>query len=155
MNRQQQFNNVNVESDTNMNIISDNESKLKQKKVLVTLWSVKTSIGFSEILNWFENTTMSSISAIISISALLNWISPRKYKYIFVYSTISRHRDAKLKTETCLPYVINIVTIDDLWPLLLTWLTSIPAWISNHMLNKVWDEITYPYLNFNGATVEV
>ena len=34
-------------------------------------------------------------------------------------------------------------------------LTLISAWISNHMLNKVWDEITYPYLNFNGATVEV
>ena len=29
------------------------------------------------------------------------------------------------------------------------------AWISNHMLSKVWDEITYPYLNFNGCTAEV
>ena len=27
--------------------------------------------------------------------------------------------------------------------------------ISNHMPGKVWDEITYPFLNFNGATVEV
>ena len=35
-----------------------------------------------------------------------------------------------------------------LWPLLLTW-------INNHMPCKVWDEITYPFLNFNGATVEV
>ena len=34
-------------------------------------------------------------------------------------------------------------------------LTLIPAWISNYMANKVWDEITYPFLNFNGATVEV
>ena len=31
----------------------------------------------------------------------------------------------------------------------------IPAWISNHMPGKVWDEITYPFLNFNGCTVEV
>ena len=31
----------------------------------------------------------------------------------------------------------------------------IPAWISNHMSCNVWDEITYPFLNFNGATVEV
>ena len=30
-----------------------------------------------------------------------------------------------------------------------------PAWISNHMPSKVWDEITYPFLNFNGAAVEV
>ena len=34
-------------------------------------------------------------------------------------------------------------------------LTLIPAWISNHMPGKVWDEITNPFLNFNGATVEV
>ena len=33
-------------------------------------------------------------------------------------------------------------------------LTLIPAWISNHMPSKVWDEITYPLPNFNGA-VEV
>ena len=34
-------------------------------------------------------------------------------------------------------------------------LTLIPAWISNHMPSNMWDEITYPFLNFNGATVEV
>ena len=34
-------------------------------------------------------------------------------------------------------------------------LTLIPAWISNHLPGKVWDEITYPFLNFNGCTVEV
>ena len=34
-------------------------------------------------------------------------------------------------------------------------LTLIPAWIINHMPSKVWDEINYPFLNFNGATVEV
>ena len=34
-------------------------------------------------------------------------------------------------------------------------LTLIPAWISNLMHSKVWDGITYPFLNFNGATVEV
>ena len=26
---------------------------------------------------------------------------------------------------------------------------------SNHMPSKVWDESTYPFLYFNGATVEV
>ena len=33
--------------------------------------------------------------------------------------------------------------------------TLIPAWISNNMPSNVWDEITYPFLIFNGATVEV
>ena len=32
---------------------------------------------------------------------------------------------------------------------------AIPAWLSNHMLSKVWDEVTYPFPNFNGCTVEV
>ena len=57
----------------------------------------------------------------------------------------------------------------DRWPLLLTWIDLIlarisnhmpsklwvPARIRNHMPSKVWDEITYPFLNFNGCTVEV
>ena len=34
-------------------------------------------------------------------------------------------------------------------------LTLIPACISNHTPSKVWDRITYPFLNFNGCTVEV
>ena len=33
--------------------------------------------------------------------------------------------------------------------------TSIPAHISNYFHYKVGDEITYPFPNFNGATVEV
>ena len=36
-----------------------------------------------------------------------------------------------------------------------TCLTLITAWISNYIHYKVWDEITYPFLNFNGCTVEV
>ena len=34
-------------------------------------------------------------------------------------------------------------------------LTLIPAWISKHTPSKIWDGITYPFLNFNGGTVEV
>ena len=40
-------------------------------------------------------------------------------------------------------------------PALFHGLTLIPAWISNYMPGKVWGEITYPFLNFNGCTVEV
>ena len=31
----------------------------------------------------------------------------------------------------------------------------IRPWINNHIHYKVWDEITYPFPNFNSATVEV
>ena len=34
-------------------------------------------------------------------------------------------------------------------------LTLIPAWISNYIHYDVGDEITYPFLNFDSATVEV
>ena len=40
-------------------------------------------------------------------------------------------------------------------PFYLHGLTLIPAWISNYIYYEKWDEITYPLLNFNGATVEV
>ena len=32
---------------------------------------------------------------------------------------------------------------------------KVPAWRDNRMHYKVLDEITYPFQNFNGATVEV
>ena len=48
----------------------------------------------------------------------------------------------------------NII-LKHLWPFYWHGLTFIPAWISNHAPSKVWDEITYPFLNFNGTTVEV
>ena len=34
-------------------------------------------------------------------------------------------------------------------------LTLIPTWLSNYIHYNVWDVITYPFLNFNGCTVEV
>ena len=30
-----------------------------------------------------------------------------------------------------------------------------PTWVNNHIPSKVWDEITYPFPNLNGCTVEV
>ena len=34
-------------------------------------------------------------------------------------------------------------------------LTLIPTWNSNYILYKVWDEIAYPFPNFNDTTIEV
>ena len=45
--------------------------------------------------------------------------------------------------------------LDGLNVIYLHWLTMIPAWISNHLLSELWDDITYPFRNFNGCTVEV
>ena len=45
----------------------------------------------------------------------------------------------------------------DTWgPLLLTWINfNLSIIKSNHMPSKLWDEITYPFPNVNGCTVEV
>ena len=40
-------------------------------------------------------------------------------------------------------------------PFYYNFLTLITAWICHHMSNKVWDEITYPFPNFNNWTIEV
>ena len=40
-------------------------------------------------------------------------------------------------------------------PLLLIWINFNPTMNKNNNHHKVWDEITYPFPNFNGATVEV
>ena len=54
---------------------------------------------------------------------------------------------------------IHIITIPSLvWTnMVLSWMftASIPAWIINYTHYNVWDEITYPFLNLNGTTVEV
>ena len=51
------------------------------------------------------------------------------------------------------PFYWHGLTLVPAW--ISTWLTLVPAWISNHMPNKVWNEITYPFSNFNSLTVEV
>ena len=37
----------------------------------------------------------------------------------------------------------------------ITGLTLVPAWISKCTHHKMWDEIIYPFPNFNGFTIEV
>ena len=37
----------------------------------------------------------------------------------------------------------------------LTNMDWLPAWTNNHMPSKVWNEITYPFPNFSGCTMEV
>ena len=59
--------------------------------------------------------------------------------------------DYKHKRNEVICDVLKINTNNIYWH----GLTLIPAWISNHTSSKLWAEITYPYPNFNGCTVEV
>ena len=51
--------------------------------------------------------------------------------------------------------LVNIYELHSWAPFYLHGLTLISAWISNYIHYNIWDEITYPFLNFNRATVEV
>ena len=46
------------------------------------------------------------------------------------------------------------LTMNNTWgPFYWHGLTLIPAWMSNHLPSKMWDEIIYPFPNFNGSTI--
>ena len=65
-------------------------------------------------------------------------------------------RDLVSKYSVCLSPSWTIKHIESArGPIYKRGLTLIPAWISNHPPGKMWDEITYPFLNFNSGTVEV
>ena len=53
------------------------------------------------------------------------------------------------------PYISPEYKLYNCSPFDLQGLTLIPAWISNHMPRKMWNEITFPFTNLNGSTVEV
>ena len=56
-------------------------------------------------------------------------------------------------TNTMLfPFLLNYYTN---WDFYYHGFTLVPAWISDYIRYKVWNETTYPSPNFNGATVEV
>ena len=61
----------------------------------------------------------------------------------------------QLPLEECTPYHFLQELSASRVPFYKHGLTLIAVWIRNHMTNKVWDEITFPSLNFNNATVEV
>ena len=91
-----------------------------------------------------ESWPQSDDNLTTEISSLLGWIYFKKYENIFVffYNSLTLWWCRKLK------YFL-------MEPLLQTWFNFNPSMDKNHLPGKVWDEITYPFLSFDGATVEV
>ena len=69
---------------------------------------------------------------------------PIIYIYIYTIKPIQCH----MLVNVCAPGVAR-------GPFYFHGLNLIPTWISNHMAGNVFDEIAYPFPNFNGAAVEV
>ena len=68
------------------------------------------------------------------------------YCHWLVYDLINRPRLSNASVN---------FSVDPVGPFYKHVLTLIPAWIGNYIHYKVWDEITYQFLNFSGAAVEV
>ena len=73
---------------------------------------------------------------------------------------LRRHLDHYDVSVMFFPHKISILTsyytaLELGHPFLPTGLTLIRAWISNYIYHEIWDEITYPFPNFNGTTVEI
>ena len=85
---------------------------------------------------------------------LCNWhlISPDSYLQLVYRNTVPNghniNNSCRCANDTRISYQ-TVPTKRRQGPLLL-----ITAWISIYIHYKVWEEITYPILNFNGATVE-
>ena len=57
-------------------------------------------------------------------------------------------------TNHCLTGINGMLEQWHLKPFYIHGLNLIPAYISNYMPNKMWDEITYLFPNFSGVTIE-
>ena len=70
---------------------------------------------------------------------------------LFLFKHVKKNYEVPLCKRTFL-YCIFFLPVDlsVQGPLLLTWINFDPR-----IPSKVWDEITYPFPNFNGAMVEV
>ena len=60
-----------------------------------------------------------------------------------------------LETEFAITWIIIPGMCPNIWCCLSLIHTLIPAWISNYIHYKLWDEITYPFQNFKSCTIEV
>ena len=64
-------------------------------------------------------------------------------------------RDTSINCHSKKQSVCIVIHLDFSSPFYKHELTQISAWMSNRILSKVWDEIIYPFSNFNSATIDV
>ena len=128
------------------------------------LWQTRPSMV--QIMAWHLFSAKPLFEPMLAYCRLDPWqqISVKyqsKYNNFHIIKSIPENVVCKIAAiffSVSICYRIRYVSIMSHWwdgPLLLTLLTLIPTWISNNIYHKVWGEITYPFPNFNSATIEV
>ena len=124
-----------VKHDTIFNVIKGTKTVIK---AMYGFHSCRKAAGFSGL--WANNTSH-QYSTRMCVSDRTMVVSLRVYGPRWFHRTW-------IGTNQFSGHIVRGSTITPVAPL-------ISAWISNYIHYNVWDEITYPFLNFNGATVEV
>ena len=93
----------------------------------------------------FNGTQASLLGCCLPVLPLV--LSPHELPFA-IYGSVISCRHKKL--------LYNLLSTYNTWdPFYLHGSTWIPAWKNNYICHKVWDEITDPFPNFNGGTIEV
>ena len=104
------------------------ENWMHHRALDVIWWNRRRYIYFSIT----PHTTRSSAKSLTSTASRQCWQMAKMHLYFSCFLQLTQHISG---------------------PFYWHGLTSIPAWISDCMQKKVWDEITYLLPNFNGASV--
>ena len=118
-------------------------------------------------LNRDENIYMYAQMAQININPSI-WIAVEHHSIYLVWCTILQTMSELFKLNWWRIWSYKLLSASPLctvyiawtwpscvpqWALLLTWINFNPSMKSNCIHYKIWDEITYPFLNFNASTV--
>ena len=81
--------------------------------------------------------------------------APKQEGVLLYWKIPDRHRTSYWRYTRC----TFVHDVHILWDILHCFfvevVSSVAWWISNNIHYKVWGEITYPFVNFNGRTIEV
>ena len=124
---------------------------------------MRSTHGISSWLCWNVDYFFScvSISFVYGLRLLPFWPGrPQQFSWYITWTLKMWYQNQQGKSRTMCRfhklYSICLQPVDTLTisPIYQHGLTLILAWISNHMPSEVWDEITDPFLNFNGARMD-
>ena len=110
-----------------------------------TQWCTAWTHGHDASTHWFLEAVIVNVQISNSCYRLMSWAIPLKLFSLVCCVWYDSEMYVKMLLDSN----------DTRGPFHQHGLTLIPAWISNYMPCRLWDEITHPFLNFSGCTIGV
>ena len=117
---------------------------------------------YRDVITGAMASQITSLTIVYSIVIKENFKAPRHWPLCGEFTGhrwIPRTKDQQrgkcfhLMTSSWTDCVLNYCEETDRDPFKSNGLTWFPAWKNNYMPSKMWNEITYPFPNFNGAAI--